>query len=122
MMQKIDEGVAEDGRIKHSMENLDVFGAVNQLRNDRANAIEDFGTYQGLIQCLNYYGLNRSALLQKTSTETRGRIRRDLEQKEANGNSSHDSTTSNESDEIEYVLQDDTTEQHNDIFSGYYHD
>ena len=88
LMQKIDEGVTEDGRIKHSMENLDVFSAVNQLRNDRANAIEDFGTYQGLIQCLNYYGLNRSALLQKTSTETRVTIRRDLEQEEANGNSS----------------------------------
>ena len=69
LMQQIDEGVTEDGQIKNAAENLNVFNAVNNLRKDRANAIEDFGTYQGLLHCLNYYGSKRSVILQKVSTK-----------------------------------------------------
>ena len=69
LMQQIDEGVTEGGQIKQGMENLDVFSAVNRLRKDRPNAIEEFGTYHGLLRCLNYYGLNRNAILQNTSSK-----------------------------------------------------
>ena len=122
LMQQIDEGVTENGRVKQGAEHLDVFNAVNQLRKERANAIEDFDTYQGLLHCLNYYGLNRSIIVQKPSTKITGTVRRDLDQGEANENSSTNTSTNEENDEIEYVLHDDTNQKDDDIFSGYYHD
>ena len=122
LMQEIDEGMTEDGQIKDVVDNLDVFSAVNRLRKDRANAIEDVGTYQGLLHCLNYYGSKRSVILQKASTKMIGTVGTDLQQEGANENSSTVSTTSSDNDRIEYVLDDDTNEQDKDIFSGYYVD
>ena len=87
LMQQIDEGVTEGGQIKQGMENLDVFSAVNRLRKDRPNAIENFGTYQALLCCLNYYGLNRNAILQNTSNNMIDRVTKDVERK-PKGNSS----------------------------------
>ena len=121
-MQEIDEGMTEDGQMKEAVENLDVFSAVNRLRKDRANAIEDLGTYQGLLHCLNYYGSKRSVILQKASTKMTETVGRDLQKEGANENLSTDSTTSSVDDEIEYVLDNDTNEQDKDIFSGYYVD
>ena len=121
-MQQIDEGVTDNGQVKQGVEHLDVFSAVNQLRKERANAIEDFDTYHGLLHCLNYYGLNRSIIIQKPSAKMIETVRRDLDQGEANENSSTNSSTNEENDEIEYVLHDDTNQQDDDIFSGYYHD
>ena len=122
LMQEIDEGMTEDGQIRNEVENLDVFRAVNRLRKDRAHAIEDFCTYQGLLHCLNYYGSKRSVILQKASTKVTGTVGRDLQQEGADENSSTASTTSSDNDEIKYVLDDDTNEQDKDIFSGYYVD
>ena len=109
LMQQIDEGVTEGGQIKQGMENLDVASAVNWLRKDRKNAIEDFGTYHGLLRCLNYYGLNRNTILQNTPNKMIDRFRKDVDRK-ATGNPTINATTKEENGGIEYVSYNDTNE------------
>ena len=84
LMQQIDEGLTDDNRIKESATSLDVFNTVNRIRKDRANAIEDFATYNALFLCLNYYGPNRSLIQHDVSRMPDKKLKKDRKTRELN--------------------------------------
>ena len=112
--------MTDNGKMKSSATTMDVFGTVNRLRKDRANAIEDFETYRRLFFCLNHYGPNRLRLQQQVSKKMIRKLERDGETGERNRSLSRFGTSANDEGEIEYVLSEGYCEQDNEFFSGYY--
>ena len=88
LLQQVDEGLTGNDKVKSSVTTIDVFDTVNMLRQDRANAIEDYETYKSLFHCLNHYGPNRRFIQQQVFKKVIGKHERHKEAGEKNTASS----------------------------------
>ena len=128
LMQRVDEGLTEDNQVKSSVANVDIFSTVHRIRKDRANAIENFTSYKNLFLCLNYYGPNRGLIQQKVSKYLESKCKTDFKETKMDQNyviinddqlyGSYD-TSSDDEDEIDYVMHGPSLDEYNRTFSYY---
>lgn len=119
LFHQIDQGLSDDNIVKASAQNINIFNTVNQLRNDRANAIENFDTYRNLFYCLNHYGQNRSRLQQDMGKMARI-LRKDEKVRQRNEKRGNALTSINEQFKTEYVLDDPSYEGENNEILDFY--
>jgi len=124
IMQMVDNGLTEDGNIKSSADDIDVFAIANRLRKDRAKMFEDFSTYKLLFQCLGYYGLQKDTIKKQISMPRADRYEKSGNQSQSGirwDNINYLREENNTDEEIEYVIH-EAEKIDEDIFDDYYDD
>ena len=122
LLQQADEGLTDDNKVKSSAPDMNIFNAVNRLRKDRANAIEDLATYRSLFYCLNYYGPNRKKIQDDVSRKKGDQTRNDGMTQVRNETSTISARSIDDITEIEYVVDDTSDEEDSNVFADYYDD
>ena len=127
MLQTVDKSFSDDNNMKRTTTDIDVFDIVNNLRKDRAFMIPNFATYKLLFLSLKYYGEYRVGLKQLQSknaaTKSRSKPFHDTQMikvtRKPKGahNDSHNST---DTDQIEYVLYEESGDGSLHPFDEYY--
>ena len=121
LLQQVDEGLIDGNKVKTSAPDLNIFNAVNRLRKDRANAIEDISAYRNLFHCLNYYGPNHKQIQHNVSKKKVYPAGRHGTTQVKNELSTSSATSINDITEIEYEVDDSSSEESN-VFADYCED
>ena len=127
MLQKVDESFTDTNQLKSTVQKIDVFGTVNELRKDRAGMIQSHETYKLLFQCLQHYGANRIALkkivpIQISSKSPAGMVNfpSKVTRERKDDTDENDSDMTDEDNEIQYAIEENSDNDDRDHFEEYY--
>ena len=127
IFQQIDESFTDAGQLKRSAQGVDVANIVNNLRNDRADMINNYQMYKLLFLSMGCYGSNRVRLCKLQSKNSGAKSATAFDNggtkkviKRKNQPRHNDDTTID--DGIEYVLHEHSESNVEDPFDDYYDD